>query len=395
MRRKKVVKIAILLCAAGFFLSETGASLVYATEEDCDSAKAESAQDEVKNTEEETVSSKVSTGDDQKILENDLVSAVENNPVRLQVPEKFDVVMDPWEMDGKGQIYSGEYTIKNISGAKGTLKLTGIAAGTEEDVGVQSDHEDVHTGNGRDLFVEMVVNGEDSLTLLPGGTDYEAILEADEGVTLRFAGEMNENAEDGWHDGDVAITVVYDWVPESEEGPVLTAPLQKEDGVEKEKDIGENTADTVAPEDNSQKEKNRSDTVTLGTDGGKEENIPDTDVSDEEGEKPSDTDMLGGEEGEKGNIPEVDLPDDSKEEEGENPDAKIPGDAGTDGEKNPAPDTPENGERTEDGVLDSDTSEESGAKEEKTPDVDMMKKENTEVEGESEEPDIREEAGNQ
>lgn len=32
---------------------------------------------------------------------------------QLQIPQKLEVVIDPWEMDGKSQIYSEQYVIRN------------------------------------------------------------------------------------------------------------------------------------------------------------------------------------------------------------------------------------------------------------------------------------------
>ncbi len=32
----------------------------------------------------------------------------------LQIPQKLEIVIDPWEMDGKEQIYSEQYTIRSI-----------------------------------------------------------------------------------------------------------------------------------------------------------------------------------------------------------------------------------------------------------------------------------------
>lgn len=42
-------------------------------------------------------------------------STVQGNSVlkNLQIPQKLDVVIDPWEMDQKGQVYSEQYNISN------------------------------------------------------------------------------------------------------------------------------------------------------------------------------------------------------------------------------------------------------------------------------------------
>lgn len=111
----------------------------------------------------------------------------------LRMPQKFEIVMDPWEMDGRTQIYSEQYIIKNTGDMPGTLKLTGIACETGEDVHVQKDNSNIHDGEDKKLYIELLINNEDRLVLMPEGTDYELKLAPDESITLEFTGEINEN----------------------------------------------------------------------------------------------------------------------------------------------------------------------------------------------------------
>jgi len=135
----------------------------------------------------------------------------------LLMPQKFEIVLDPWEMDGRTQIYSEQYIIKNTGDMLGTLKLTGIACETGEDVHVQESNDSIHNGKDKKLYIELLVNDEERLVLMPEGTDYEIELAPDESITLEFTGEMNENTPQNWQNSDVRISVTYDWRAETME----------------------------------------------------------------------------------------------------------------------------------------------------------------------------------
>ena len=141
----------------------------------------------------------------------------------LRMPQKFEIVMDPWEMDGRTQIYSEQYIIKNTGDMPGTLKLTGIACETGEDVHVQKDNSGIHDGEDKKLYIELLINNEDRLVLMPEGTDYELKLAPDESITLEFTGEINENTPQNWQSDDVRISVTYDWCAELQEKETNTA----------------------------------------------------------------------------------------------------------------------------------------------------------------------------
>ena len=141
----------------------------------------------------------------------------------LLMPQKFEIVMDPWEMDGRTQVYSEQYIIKNTGDMSGTLKLTGIACEVGEDVHVQENSDGIHSGKDKKLYIELLINDEDRFVLMPEGTDYEIKLAPDESITLEFTGEMNENTSQNWQSSDVRISVTYDWCIEPQEKETETA----------------------------------------------------------------------------------------------------------------------------------------------------------------------------
>ena len=261
-------------------------------------------------------------------------------PVRLQVPQKFNIVLNPWEMDGQEQIYSAEYTIKNVSGEKGTLKLTGIAVGTGEDIAIRPDSDDIHDGNDQNIWIAMVINGEETIALSPDGSDYETVLETDAGVTLTFTGAMNENAANGWRDSDVEVSVIYDWMTDAEKAAAAEAiPPQ---------------ADEAAEENELQRA------------GAAEEGEAEQAGTAEEG-KPAQAGAAEEGEAEQAGTAEESEPGQEDDAEG----GKRPED-GADTEKKETPDTdaPGNGDAAEEKTPDADPAETGGSEEEKPSDAD-------------------------
>lgn len=155
----------------------------------------------------------------------------------LLMPQKFEIVLDPWEMDGRTQIYSEQYIIKNTGDMLGTLKLTGIACETGEDVHVQESNDSIHNGKDKKLYIELLVNDEERLVLMPEGTDYEIELAPDESITLEFTGEMNENTPQNWQNSDVRISVTYDWRAETMES--ISEPTEEDSECSESESVAE------------------------------------------------------------------------------------------------------------------------------------------------------------
>ena len=166
--------------------------------------------------------SKVNSGD---------VSEKKQNIVSLVIPQKLEVVIDPFEIDGKTQVYSEKYSIKNAGETKGVLQLTQLAckSGKSGEVKVRKNQDGIHDGEKKKIYLEMVLEyeklkdnaaeenlksekeSEKHIVLSQEDTSYEQVLEAGEEVVVYFCGEVNENASQIWENGDVEITVVYDW----------------------------------------------------------------------------------------------------------------------------------------------------------------------------------------
>lgn len=137
----------------------------------------------------------------------------------LQIPEKFKIIIDPFEIDGKGQIYSKEYKIGNKGETKGTLTLSNLSCKTGENshVIVKKNPQGLHDNEEKSVYMEIVLDGKDKKVLTKKESSYKTEIKPGEELSLRFSGEVNENAAEGWKDGDIDVMVTYSWEAEDKD----------------------------------------------------------------------------------------------------------------------------------------------------------------------------------
>lgn len=132
----------------------------------------------------------------------------------LQIPQKMEIVIDPWEMDGRGQIYSETYVIKNRGNTTGTLTLSNLACKPGESSGVivRSNKDGLHDNEEKALYMEMRFGDSDYIVMSEQGAEYQAELKPEEELTIRFTGEVNENTSEDWANVNVRVaSVIYSW----------------------------------------------------------------------------------------------------------------------------------------------------------------------------------------
>lgn len=177
----------------------------------------------------------------------------------LQIPQKMQVVIDPWEMDGKSQVYSEQYIIKNTGGTRGTLLLSNIACKTEKNSGVivKDKVQGLHDDKNKSVYIELRVGSKDKIILSQKGAVYKTEMNPGDELSIVFSGEVNENASKNWKDGDVDVTMTYEWeaerVPDDEEKNSLNDKEgEKKEDVQSEDSKGEKG--DVQPENPEEKE---------------------------------------------------------------------------------------------------------------------------------------------
>lgn len=147
------------------------------------------------------------------------VSGENEKIVSLQVPVRVRIIVDPYEIDGNGQIYSEQYVIRNMGSAAGTLTLSNvIRIPTEQDeITGRTENEGLHSGWEKSINMEMVFGNGDKMVFAQEGSAYEVELESGEELAFWFAGEVNENAFQPWRCGDIAVMIDYMWDAEEED----------------------------------------------------------------------------------------------------------------------------------------------------------------------------------
>lgn len=132
--------------------------------------------------------------------------------VSFQIPQKLGVVIDPWEVAGKGQIYSEEYTIRNTGKETGILTLSFLCRRGEDSTAViRTDNIGLHDDENKSIYIEMIFGETEGIILMEEGLEYQAQLGPGEELAVRFAGEVNEYASESWQSSDVEIEGVYFW----------------------------------------------------------------------------------------------------------------------------------------------------------------------------------------
>lgn len=175
----------------------------------------------------------------------------------LQIPQKLQVIIDPYEMDGKGQIYSEQYTIWNTGETTGVLTISfSCSSGEEGSQVVRREKEGIHDGDSKSAYLEVVYGDTDYFTLSEEYSEYQVELTPGESLTMYFTGEVNENASEQWKDSDIIIKGVYTW-EDAEEALSEKSKNMKMDSLtdaavgereSEEESIGESSSKGVASE---------------------------------------------------------------------------------------------------------------------------------------------------
>ena len=167
----------------------------------------------------------------------------------LQIPEKLEIVIDPWEIDERGQIYSEPFIVKNLGNAPGVLTLSFVYGANGEDGANICDTQEGFRASGEKLIYMKVVfgNGEE-FVFTREGVQCEAELGPGEELTLWFSGEVNEYAEEPWKSEDMEIEGIYSWKIEeilsNETEDVSTSELN---GIDDREEVSDVETENILP----------------------------------------------------------------------------------------------------------------------------------------------------
>ncbi len=135
----------------------------------------------------------------------------------LQVPQKLNVVIDPWEQDGKEQVYSQQYTIKNTGEYAGMLTLSRLTCRPQEMSGVEvkTDRSGLHEGGRKSVYMELLFGNGEKIILSETSAEYKTELQPGEELLFCFTGAVNEYADKEWENEDISIEVMYSWTADA------------------------------------------------------------------------------------------------------------------------------------------------------------------------------------
>lgn len=161
--------------------------------------------------------------DSQKRLENVSDKKSEDKQLRenqdLQIPGKMEIIVDPLEVTGKGQVYSGQYIIRNSGDAVGKLSLFDFKCNIQEDSGisVKADKTGIHNNEEKSIYIEAILGNSNKVILSQPDAKYEAELKSGEELILAFSGEVNEKAVEKWKADEIKVSIDYRWDMDVEE----------------------------------------------------------------------------------------------------------------------------------------------------------------------------------
>lgn len=156
----------------------------------------------------------------------------------LQVPKKLEIVIDPWEIDEKEQIYSKPFTVKNTGDIPGILTLSFTCKVKEkEGVTIMETQEGLHDSKEKLIYIKAVFESGEEFVFTEEKTQCQTELLPGEEVSLWFEGEVNENAKEPWRSGDIEIEGMYSWeksfseqvLPDMEKKSTVSANRLKEE----------------------------------------------------------------------------------------------------------------------------------------------------------------------
>lgn len=147
------------------------------------------------------------------VSSGDSVSSGDTGICSLLMPQEMKIVIDPWELDEKGQVYSEQYTVRNTGDTEVLLDLWSLVCmpGDENGASVWMDPAGIHDSQEKAVYMEIVFDNGDRRVLSQEGARYEAELEPGEELVFWFSGAASEKAQQPWKDGDVTVTMAYSW----------------------------------------------------------------------------------------------------------------------------------------------------------------------------------------
>lgn len=229
----------------------------------------------------------------------------------LQIPEKLEIIIDPWEIDERGQIYSEPFIVKNLGKAPGVLTLSFVYRAKGESGAIISETpEELRTSGEKLVYMKVAFQNGEEFVFTREGVQCEVELEPGEELTLWFNGEVNEYAEESWKSEGIEIEGIYSWkieeIRSNETEDILGSGL---DGTDDSEEAPADEAENIPPIE--QNEEDGSEEAS--SDGA--ENILPIEQNEEDSREEAPSAGIEGEASEEESIPPVEPDEKSSSEE--------------------------------------------------------------------------------
>jgi hypothetical protein len=177
-------------------------------------------------------------------------SGSEYTVLNVLLPMSLDFTIDPFEVNGRGQVHSEEYVIRNLgdTGVTVSFDSMGVDFAGEGDFEALPEPFDENSGSGRkSIYLSLNFSGgrfpSVVMTDAQAPKHFSALLEAPVGgsgssLSFSFSGSVNHLPSNQWEEGDVKVEITYSLeaaeTPAQIEEPLKPdePPLQTEEPLE-------------------------------------------------------------------------------------------------------------------------------------------------------------------
>lgn len=208
--------------------------------------------------------------------------------IMLCIPQKVEIVIDPWEIDKRGQIYSEHYTVRNVGETAGILTFVNYMEPSmgQDEVVITTDQGNLHQGQEKTIYLEMALENGDKAVFTQEGSAYTVRLEPDEEFAFWFIGEVNENASCQWGNQDVLVWMDYIWDMEDKTDIEAEAKeISEPSGEEREQESERINEDNLTENGQEELDKDNDITVESGNEEEQEVSEESIDTKEETGEE--------------------------------------------------------------------------------------------------------------
>jgi hypothetical protein len=155
--------------------------------------------------------------------------------VSVAVPANFNFTLDPYEIGGRGQVYSDDFEFVNYGDTDVTLVITDaevLFTGQGEFAAVPDEVGADFAAAPAEKTIQLILNTEDQQLILTDAAaqPLEISIAAGAPVTVSISGSLNPYPAEEWQDGDIKIQVSYSITA----APIATEPEKKQEPITEE-----------------------------------------------------------------------------------------------------------------------------------------------------------------